>query len=159
MSAFPPQEQEVLTALQAKLGAAIKGVFAVKKNRPKIVVERAQYTELAQALKALGFDHVITVGGTDYPDSDEIEVFFQAASVSVEPLKKTVVIGSTRIPRSRPTIPSLMPIWKSCEFHERETHEMLGVVFEGHPKLDRLLLPEDWSDVPPLRREFTLPGR
>lgn len=159
MSAFQPPEQELVASLQAKLGAAIKNISIVKKSRPKIVVDQSQYLELAQTLKALGFDHVITVGGTDYSESNEMEIFFQAASVSVEALKKTVIIGSTRVPRDKPIIPSLMSVWKSCEFHERETHEMLGVVFEGHPKLDRLLLPEDWSDIPPLRREYSLPGR
>src|SRR3989304_5657959 len=45
------------------------------------------------------------------------------------------------------------------EFHERECFEMLGVFFEGHPDNRRLLLPEDWADLPPLRKDFAIKGR
>jgi NADH-quinone oxidoreductase subunit C len=47
----------------------------------------------------------------------------------------------------------------SVEFHEREVFEMLGVYFEGHPDNRRLLLPEDWADLPPLRKDFRNKGR
>ena len=56
-------------------------------------------------------------------------------------------------------LPSLINIFRSVEYHERETFEMLGVFFEGHPRNDRFLLPEDWADIPPLRKEFRIKGR
>ena len=56
-------------------------------------------------------------------------------------------------------LPSLRDVFYSVEFHERECFEMLGVHFEGHPDNRRLLLPEDWADLPPLRKDFKNKGR
>jgi NADH-quinone oxidoreductase subunit C len=66
---------------------------------------------------------------------------------------------TTRTSRDGATLPSLISVFRSVEYHERETYEMLGVFFEGHPRNDRFLLPEDWADIPPLRREFRIKGR
>ena len=54
---------------------------------------------------------------------------------------------------------SLRDVFYSVEFGEREVFEMLGVYFEGHPDNRRLLLPEDWADLPPLRKDFAIKGR
>ena len=61
--------------------------------------------------------------------------------------------------RESPKVPSLTDVWTGADYHERETFEMLGIVFEGHPDLRRLLLPEDWNDIPPLRKDYSNPGR
>jgi len=64
------------------------------------------------------------------------------------------------IPGSDATkLPTLRDIFYSVEFHEREIFEMFGVYFEGHPDNRRLLLPEDWADLPPLRKDFAIKGR
>src|SRR5579885_923427 len=55
--------------------------------------------------------------------------------------------------------PSLRDVFYSVEFHERECFEMFGVYFEGHPDMRRLLLPEDWADIPPFRKDFKIKGR
>ncbi|MEM3168570.1 MAG: NADH-quinone oxidoreductase subunit C, partial [Nitrososphaerota archaeon] len=64
-----------------------------------------------------------------------------------------------KLPRDEPEMPSLTQVWRSAEYHERETFEMLGVRFVGHPDLRRLLLPEWYSDIPPLRKDFKPAGR
>ena len=56
-------------------------------------------------------------------------------------------------------LPSLRDVFPSVSFHERECFEMLGVYFDGHPDNRRLLLPEDWADIPPLRKDFRIKGR
>jgi NADH-quinone oxidoreductase subunit C len=50
-------------------------------------------------------------------------------------------------------------VWPGAEYHERETFEMLGVKFDGHPDMRGILLPEDWNDIPPLRKDYKSPGR
>ena len=52
-------------------------------------------------------------------------------------------------------VPSLVPIWKSAEWNERETYDMFGIQFAGHPDLRRILMPDDYTDYP-LRKEFPL---
>ena len=82
-------------------------------------------------------------------------------------LQRSVLALSTRTPREEvpspgrdsTRLPTLRDVFYSVEFHEREIFEMLGVYFEGHPDNRRLLLPEDWADLPPLRKDFDIKGR
>jgi len=60
-----------------------------------------------------------------------------------------------RIPRAAPRVPSIAALYPGADWHERETHEFFGIVFEGHPNLIPLLLPED-ADFHPLRKDFVV---
>jgi NADH:ubiquinone oxidoreductase subunit C len=133
----------------------------VKPRRVKITVSPAQIKEAAIFVRdALGFDHLNVVGGTDYIALKEFEVIYFVGSLSVPGQQDLVVQLAERLPRDdSPTVPSLVEVWTGAEYHERETFEMLGIVFEGHPDLRRLLLPEDWNDIPPLRKDYVSPGR
>jgi NADH:ubiquinone oxidoreductase subunit C len=70
-----------------------------------------------------------------------------------------VLVLSTKVDREDPKSNSLINILPSVELFERETYEMLGVYFIGHPRNERFLLPEDWADIPPLRKDFRSKGR
>lgn len=142
--------------------AEVKRLGEVEYEKPdniKLRVPADRLVEAAKRLKELGFEHVVAVSGVDYPDSGEIEVVYHVSSYTVPELKSYAVGLATRVSRDSPKLPSLIQVWPSTEYQERETYEMLGVTFEGHPKLERLFLPEDWGDIPPLRKEFVLPRR
>ena len=62
-----------------------------------------------------------------------------------------------RVPTDAPTLPSVTPDWPTADFHEREVYDMFGVVFEGHPDLRRILMPEDYEGYPQ-RRDFPVGG-
>ncbi|MER6353202.1 NADH-quinone oxidoreductase subunit C [Streptomyces sp. NPDC001634] len=64
----------------------------------------------------------------------------------------------TTVPHDAPALPSAVEIYAGAAWHERETHEMFGVTFEGHPALDHLLLPEGFEGHP-LRKDFVLAAR
>lgn len=55
-------------------------------------------------------------------------------------------------------VPSLVPIWQGANWLEREAYDMFGIVFEGHPNLKRMLLPDDWDEGFPLRKDYPLRG-
>lgn len=55
-------------------------------------------------------------------------------------------------------IPSLVPIWNGANWLERECYDMFGIIFEGHPNLKRILLPDDWAEGHPLRKDYPLRG-
>jgi NADH-quinone oxidoreductase subunit C len=55
-------------------------------------------------------------------------------------------------------VPSLVPIWNGANWLERECYDMFGIVFEGHPNLKRMLLPDDWEEGYPLRKDYPLRG-
>lgn len=106
-----------------------------------------------------GFDHVTSVTGIDYPDKNLVMVTYHLGAYARLTLRRVVLSISVNLPRQEAKIPTLIPVWPSAEYHERETHEMVGVVFQDHPNMNLLLLPEDWIDGPPLRKEFKLRGR
>jgi len=115
----------------------------------------------------LNFDHAESVSGVDYPEDKQIEVVYHLGSYTDTSLDKKILALATRTPREdvpRPgndstKLPSLRDVFPSVSFHERECFEMLGVYFDGHPDNRRLLLPEDWADMPPLRKDFRIKGR
>jgi NADH-quinone oxidoreductase subunit C len=55
-------------------------------------------------------------------------------------------------------VPSLVPLWNGANWMEREAFDMFGIIFEGHPALKRILLPDDWDDGHPLRKDYPLRG-
>jgi NADH:ubiquinone oxidoreductase subunit C len=128
-------------------------------RRLKVTVPAELMKEAALfARDELRFDHIGTVSGTDYMAKGEIEVIYFIGSVQ-EDQRDLVMALAERVPRDAPSVPSLIEVWPGVDFHERETFEMLGVKFQGHPDLRGILLPEDWDDIPPLRKDFVSPGR
>lgn len=63
----------------------------------------------------------------------------------------------TGVPEDDPHIDSVVGIWPAADWYERETYDMFGIVFDGHPNLSRILMPDDWQ-VHPLRKDFPLGG-
>lgn len=97
----------------------------------------------------LDYNLLIFVCGTDLIES--IEVCYQVFS-----LKNNNFINiKTILNRDNPLIKSLSSLYKSAEWHERETYDLLGIIFNNHPELKRLLLPEDWIGHP-LRKDYAM---
>ncbi|MGW1216343.1 NADH-quinone oxidoreductase subunit C [Streptomyces sp. NPDC002499] len=76
--------------------------------------------------------------------------------VALSPVRRLLV--RTTVPHESPTLASAVDVYAGAAWHERETHEMFGVVFDGHPALDHLLLPETFEGHP-LRKDFVLAAR
>jgi len=153
---------EIINSVKQNLGGSIKEEKFDKKII-KITVEKDALIRAAKLLRERGFDHVKGVTGVDLsalkPPENAFEVMYHLGSYTVPELGSIVLTLSTKIPRDNPELSSLTSIWPSCEYHERETYEMFGIIFTGHPNLRRLLLPEWWSDIPPLRKDYKPPGR
>ena len=155
----PPFEKGLVDEIRRKFGDLVKVVF-IKPLRIKIQVEPHNIVEVATFLRdSMGFDHAESVAGTDYPKDNQIEVIYHLGSYSREDLSAHILWLTTRTNRDDARLPTLINVYKSVEYHERECYEMLGVYFEGHPRNERFLLPEDWADIPPLRKDFRIKGR
>jgi NADH-quinone oxidoreductase subunit C len=154
--------QSIIDEMRERFGDKVRNVV-VDRRIIKVEVERSVVVAAARFLKERGFDHVKGVTGVDLialtKPENAIEVIYHAGSYADEELKGTVLSLSVKLPRDDPEMPSLTQVWRSAEYHERETFEMLGVRFVGHPDLRRLLLPEWYSDIPPLRKDFKPAGR
>ncbi len=167
-AAAPPAKQEpeppafekgLAQQLTARFGDAAK-ILYIRPLRIKVMVEPSNLVEVATFLRdSVGFDHAESAGGTDYPKDGQIEVDYHLGSYTRDELMAQIMVLASRTSRDDARMPSLINVYKSVEYHERETFEMLGVYFEGHPRNERFLLPEDWADIPPLRKDFRIKGR
>ena len=164
---LPKFEKGLADKIVEKFGTRITVAF-VKPDRVRINVGRDDVKEVAEFLRdVLNFDHAESVSGVDYPQDKEIEVVYHLGSYTDSSLSRQILVLATRAQREENPIPgndatklpSLREIFYSVEFHEREIFEMFGVYFQGHPDNRRLLLPEDWADLPPLRKDFAIKGR
>ncbi|MEM3089725.1 MAG: NADH-quinone oxidoreductase subunit C [Candidatus Nitrosotenuis sp.] len=164
---LPKFEKSIADKIEKKFGGKAAIEF-VKPTRIRVKVAKEDVLDVAKFIRdELHFDHAESVTGVDYPSEKEIEVVYHLGSYTDPELSKQILALATRAPREEnpnpgndsTRLPSLRDIFYSVEFHERECFEMLGVYFEGHPDNRRLLLPEDWADLPPLRKDFKIKGR
>ena len=155
----PAFEKGLADQIRNKFGDTVKVLF-IKPLRIKIQVDPRDIVGVANFLRdSLGFDHAESVAGTDYPKDNQIEVIYHLGSYTCQDLAGHILWLTTRTDRDDARLPTLINVYKSVEYHERECYEMLGVYFEGHPRNERFLLPEDWADIPPLRKDFKIKGR
>ena len=105
----------------------------------------------------LMFDFLSFVGAVDrYPDKPRFEIVYQLYSLEKNHrFRIKALIDETG--DAAAAIDSVVSIWPTANWHERETAEMFGIIFNGHPDLRKLLLPEDW-EVYPLRKDFSVLG-
>ncbi|MHA1608602.1 MAG: NADH-quinone oxidoreductase subunit C [Candidatus Njordarchaeales archaeon] len=101
----------------------------------------------------LRFDHLSTITG--YDTGEEIAIIYHLLRFGKGRAEKVNVRVYTN--RDNPSVPSITEIYPSALIYEREVYDLLGVKFEGHPNLKRLLLPEDVPEgFHPLRKDFKL---
>jgi NADH-quinone oxidoreductase subunit C/D len=102
------------------------------------------------------FDHITDICSADYPDDlERFEVIYHLLSL---PHRRRIRLKA-RLTEDDPTIPSLTSIWKGADFMEREVYDLMGIKFSGHPDLRRILLPEDYEEGYPLRKDFPTEGK
>jgi len=118
-----------------------------------IRIEPSGWYAVATFLKEapdLAFDSLMCIAGVDRgPKEDQMEVVYALFSMTHRH-KITIKISG---PRADFHVPSVESVWRLADWHERETYDMFGIVFDGHRRLKRLLLPEDWEGFP-LRKDY-----
>ena len=127
----------------------------VGNNGLEIRVEAADLFEVLEFCRDeadLDFHYLRCISGVDWPDDNELEVVYHLLSYrsSVQARELTVKV---RTERDAPKVPSVVFLWKTADWSERETYDLFGIVFEGHPDLRRIYLPDFWEGHP-LRKDF-----
>jgi NADH-quinone oxidoreductase subunit C len=129
----------------------------VARGEATIIVDRAELLDRLAALRddpALAFDVLISVTATDWPGRDpRLWVDYELLS-SRHRHRLRVKVG---LAESDVHVPSVTSIHPGANWHERETFDFYGVIFDGHPDLTRILLPDDWEGHP-LRKTEELGG-
>ena len=150
-------EHGVVAAINEQIGNAVENATVLENGRILIVARKETARDAAVWLRRFGFDHAITVSGVDRPFENHLDVVYFLSSYLRDDLKHVVVSLRVRLERENPSLPSLTPIWESANLFERETYEMFGVNFEGHPNLQKLLLQDNWDGPPPLKKDLKIP--
>ena len=146
-------EEEVVKTLKQTFSEYVVEAKVQREKRVTVIVKREGLVEIARFLRDnLQFDHIASVSGVDYPEKNEFMVVYHIWSIP----KKILIALKTSVPRDNPHLSSLISVWEGVNYFERETWEMFGIVFDGHPNLSRFLLPEDWNRGFPFRKDFKL---
>jgi NADH-quinone oxidoreductase subunit C len=101
--------------------------------------------------ESLQFDNLSCLSGVDY-DKDNLAVVYHIYSYA---LKHNIVVKCI-VPKSAPVVQTVSDVWAAANWHEREAYDLIGLKFEGHPDLRRILLSEDWEGHP-LRKDYKSP--
>jgi len=153
-----PREEEIINQLKRQFPEAIKEAKVDRARRVTITFDKDHLKEIATFMRdQAGFDHVKGIAGIDYPTHKKIEVLYFTGSFSKSEIQDLLVILKTELPRENPSIASVVSVWQSAHFHERETFEMFGVKFEGHPDLRKLLTLDNWDGPPPMLKDIKFP--
>jgi NADH-quinone oxidoreductase subunit C len=121
-------------------------------------VRREKLGELAQQLRDdqdLRFEFLSSLSGVHYPTDAgrELHVIYELTSMTHNRRIRLEVAA----PDADPHVPSVVAIWPTADFQERETWDMFGVIFDGHPALTRIMMPDDWPGHPQ-RKDYPLGG-
>jgi NAD(P)H-quinone oxidoreductase subunit J len=121
-----------------------------------IRVESQFLLPVATALYAYGFNYLQCQGGYDAGPGQDLVSFYHLIKMSDNAVKPEEVRVKVFLSRENPVVPSVYWIWRTVDWQERETFDMYGIVYQGHPNLKRILMPEDWVGYP-LRKDYVSP--
>lgn len=121
-----------------------------------IKVDRDFLLPLSTALYAYGFNCLQCQGGYDVGPGQDLVSFYHLIKIVDNPDRPEEVRVKVFLPREDPRVPSVYWIWKTADWQERETYDMYGIIYEGHPNLKRILMSEDWVGWP-LRKDYISP--
>jgi NADH-quinone oxidoreductase subunit C len=140
-----------------EFGAAIEKVV-IDRNELTLYVKRDHLRAVALTLRnteSLRFEMCMGVNGVHYPDETDRELHAVYELLSLTHNRRIRL--EVALPDSDPHLPSLVEVWGGVNWHERETFDMFGIIFDGHPGLTRILMPDDWQGHPQ-RKDYPLGG-
>jgi NADH-quinone oxidoreductase subunit C len=124
------------------------------RGKAALTVTAESIVDTLEHLRGKGFNFLASVHGVDYfPEEPRLGVHYELLDMH-EVDRMTVKV---RVHTEDPHVPSVTPRWPTANHQEREIYDMFGVIFDGHPDLRRILMPEDYEGHPQ-RRDFPLGG-
>ena len=147
---------ELTDLLTSRFGSDIQ--VNTQNPQPYLTVPTSQLVATCQFLRdddRLFFDLLACVTGIDNgPHANTMEIIYNLTSIPYEHnLMLKIVVPRNTDSAKLPSVPSVAHIWRTADWHERETFDLLGIQFENHPDLRRILLPADWVGYP-LRTDY-----
>ena len=158
MSLSHEREDNLIKTLKENFSTDIKSATATRRSRINVMVAPEKIVDVAIFLRdKLAFDHPTGVSAVDYNRESRFEIVYHLTSTA-NPLQRDILINlKESVPRNTPKAISLVKVWPGVENFERESIEMFGLQFEGHPKPEKLFLNDNWDGPPPMRKEVRFP--
>jgi NADH-quinone oxidoreductase subunit C len=146
--------QEDVKSLVAKFGDAVIETVEFRGESTVKVTLGALHDVLAECRNGLGYEMILDISSLDHFGEDpRFEMVYELATVDdSKHLRVRAAVGEDE------KVPTAVNLWAGADWHEREVWDMMGIPFEGHPDLRRILM---WEGYPyfPLRKDFPLAGR
>jgi NADH-quinone oxidoreductase subunit C len=151
---------EVVDALEVAFTGFHEAIERVVVDRGELTlhIKAERIAEVAQSLRddpALRFELCSSVSAVDYLGADvkRLHVTYHLTSLTYRRLIRLEAAVSAEDPH----LPSVTSVYPTADWHERETYDMFGIIFDGHPNLTRILMPDDWEGFPQ-RKDYPLGG-
>ncbi len=151
---------QIAKMIEEKFPGEVTGTVAFA-GQVGVMVKKDRIQDMCRFLHddpALKMDHLADLTAVDYSTypgdvGPRFEVVYNLISTAFGHRIRL----KARVPEEDARIDTVTPIWNTANWHERETYDLMGIIFRGHPDLRRILLPEDWVGHP-LRKEYPLKG-
>ena len=147
--------EEAVARLKERFGDIVEAVEEPDPDRPGLLpgvfVRPDAVVEVCRFLRddpELAYEQLSCITGTDFKDSIHL------AYVMTSYAHRHVMALKVKLERDDPAVHTVEQVWATANWHEREVYDLLGVYFEGHSDLRRLLMPDDWVGHP-LRKDYT----
>ncbi|MFB6318487.1 NADH-quinone oxidoreductase subunit C [Saccharicrinis sp. FJH54] len=139
--------------LKDKFGDAVIEMNDQLPVDPFILISPEKLFDICHTLRdheQMQFDYLMSLSGMD--NGENLGVVYHLYSMT---LKHKLVV-KVAVPKDEPVVSSVERIWKSADWHEREAYDLVGISFEGHHNMIRILCPYDWEGYP-LRKDYVTP--
>ncbi|MBP6722379.1 MAG: NADH-quinone oxidoreductase subunit C [Bacteroidia bacterium] len=159
------ENQRLREAIVSTFGAAAVEGFEDEVSQPWVAIAPTHLVEVCSFLRDdpdWYVDYLECLSGVDEgPAANRIGVVYHLMSITrghriVLKCFVSRTVASDAHPSGLPVIPSVSSIWLAANWHEREAYDLVGIWFEGHPDMRRILMPEDWTGHP-LRKDYVNP--
>lgn len=146
---------ESANKIKTKFGALISEPTEFRGEITLKVADAEKIFEVCQYAKSIGFDYLIDISSIDnYGEDPRWTMVYHLRSI----VNGDEIILKTDVSEEKSEVPTVLPVWRTANWHEREVYDMMGIRFAGHPDLRRILM---WEGYPhyPLRKDFPLAGK
>jgi NADH-quinone oxidoreductase subunit C len=146
-----------LSVLQARFGTEL--IESTFRDNRRIDVPASKLFDLLSCLKNdHSFNTLIDLTAVDYLEYEGATDRFGVVYMLLDVFGGERLIVRTGVNLPDPSLPSVYSLWRGADWMEREVFDMFGIVFDGHPDLRRILMPEEFAAFP-LRKDYPLKGR
>ena len=143
-------EQDIYTRVAERFGDAVVDFMMEGTQNPTIIVKPEAVREICTYLRddeALKFDALMNLAGHDPAPGEDLSVIYHLHAIELN----HYITLKTFCPREGGKVASVAEVYPTADWHERETYDLFGIEFAGHPDLKRILMEEDWEGYPLLK--------